>query len=144
MRARLVEFVPGLVAGVVGGIGGYFLVAYLLRTQGWWVPIFPGAIAGLACGQASPVLSRRRGVVNALFVLILVVYVQKTLFDPPFRYDGTLRDYALHLHQLPKLTLLFMAVNAGLGFWWGREQGIAFGPNRRIRKLADGVERDIA
>ena len=143
MRARLVEFVPGLVAGMLGGIGGYLLVAYLIRTQGWWVPILPGAFAGLACGQASAVMSRSRGIVNALLVAGLIVYVQWKLFNPPFEFDGTLRDYAMHLHQLPKLTLGLMLVNVFFGFWWGREQGIGFGRHGRANRLARGVERDL-
>ena len=143
MRARLVEFVPGLVAGIIGGIGGYLLVAYLMRTQGWWVPILPGAFAGLACGQASAVRSRTRGFFNALIVAFLIVYVQWKLFNPPFEFDGTLRDYALHLYQLPKLTLGLMLVNVFFGLWWGREQGIAFGRSARARMWANEVERDL-
>lgn len=131
MRARLLEFGPGLVAGVLGGLAGYLLVAYLMRTQGLWVPILPGALAGLACGQASPVVSRRRGIVLAFGVLGLVIGTQWQLFNPPFEFDGTLRDYLMHLHQLPALTLVLMGVNVVLGYWWGREQGIAFGRNRQ-------------
>ncbi len=131
MRARFLEFIPGLLAGVVGGIVGYLLVAYLIASQGLWVPILPGAFAGLACGQASPIYSRRRGVLMALFVLGLIVYAQWKLFNPAFAFDGTLRDYALHLHQLPRLTLIVMAVNVALSYWWGREQGIGFGRTSR-------------
>ena len=143
MRARLVEFVPGLVAGMVGGVGGYLLMDYFRRTQGWWVPILPGALAGLACGQASPVFSRMRGIVNACFVLGLVIYAEWSFFNPPFDSDGTLRDYVLHVHQLPKLHLGLMLVNVFFGFWWGREQGIGFGRYARANRLAKGVERDL-
>ncbi len=127
MRARLLEFVPGLVAGVVGGVGGYLLVAYLIRSQALWVPILPGAFAGLACGQLSSVYSRRRGVVMAVIVAVLIVYAQWKLFKPDFPLDGSLQDYALHIYKLPPLELIVMAVNVVLGYWWGREQGIGFG-----------------
>lgn len=131
MRARLLEFVPGLVGGVVGGVGGYLLVAYLIRSQGLWVPILPGAFAGLACGQTSSIYSKRRGVVMAIFVALLIVYTQWKLFNPPFAFDGSLQAYAMHLHELPPLTLIVMAVNVVLGYWWGREQGIGFGGRGR-------------
>ena len=137
MRARLVEFVPGLLAGLVGGCAGYFLVAYLMASHGLWVPILPGAFAGLACGQLSPVASRRRGLLNALFVVGLVVYAQWKLFSPPFRFDGTLRDYALHLHLLPPITLLVMGINVVVAYWWGREPGIACARRYRAASTRD-------
>ena len=139
MRARLVEYVPGLAAGVGGGVAGYLLVAYLMKTQGLWVPIVPGACAGLACGQVSAVASRGRGLLNALWVLGMVIYAQYKLFDPPFTFDGTLVDYARHLHQLPALTLGFVGVNAALGYWWGREQGIGFGRRRNPAHRAENL-----
>ena len=142
MRARLLEFVPGLLAGVVGGVAGYWLVAYLIGSQGLWVPILPGAFAGLACGQASPIYSRRRGIVLAIFVLGLVVYAQWKLFNPAFAFDGTLRDYVLHLHQLPPMTLIVMAVNVVIGYWWGREQGIGFGRVSR-RPIASSADPNL-
>ena len=125
MRDRLIEFVPGLLGGVLGGVAGFFLVQYLTRF-GFWAPIVMGAFAGLGCGQLSPVWSRRRGVLNALGTLGLVIYAQFLLFDPPFPFDGTIRDYVLHLPQLPPWTLGFMVINVLLAFWWGREQGIGF------------------
>ena len=130
MRGRLIEFAPGLLAGVVGGVAGYFLVAVLMN-QGFWMPILPGAFAGLACGQSSPVFSKTRGALIAAFTLGLVIYAQWKLFVPAFEFDGSLLDYARHLHQLPPLTLVVMAVNVAIAYWWGREQGIQFA--RRAR-----------
>ena len=131
MRARLLEFVPGLLAGGAGGAAGYFLVGYLISSQGLWVPILPGAFAGLACGQLSPLFSRRRGVVLALLVFVLVVFAQWKFFKPGFDFDGSLADYFRHMHQLPPITLLVMAVNVAIAYWWGREQGIRFARSRR-------------
>ena len=130
MRGRLIEFVPGLLAGVAGGVAGYLLVAVLMN-QGFWMPILPGAFAGLACGQCSPVRSKVRGALIAAITLGLVIYAQWKLFVPGFEFDGSLRDYTLHLHQLPPLTLIIMAVNVASAYWWGREQGIQFA--RRAR-----------
>ena len=130
MRARFLEFVPGLLAGLAGGFAGYLLVATLMSSQGLWVPILPGAFAGLACGQASSVASRRRGMVLAVLVLGLVVFAEWKLFTPNFEFDGSLRDFTLHAYQLSPLHLILMAVNVGIAYWWGREQGIGFGRTR--------------
>ncbi len=143
MRRYVQEFVPGLLAGLIAGIAGSWLMGYLMATQGLRVPILPGALAGLACGQTSAFYSRRRGVINALFVLGVVVYAQWKLFDPPFDFDGSLTQYVLHLHQLPPLTLILFAVNVVLGYWWGREQGIGFGRIQRQPTAAEPVDRDL-
>ena len=125
MRARFLEFVPGLVVGLAAGFGGYLVVMYL-STKGYWVPILPGACAGLACGQVSPVPSRRRGVVLALLTLVLVVFTEWKMFIPNFDYDGSFLDFARHVPQLSTIHLVFMAINGAIAYWWGREQGISF------------------
>ena len=61
MRKLLIDFVPGLIAGVVGGIAGYFVV-YWISRQGFYAPVLPGALAGLACGLASRTDSIPRGI----------------------------------------------------------------------------------
>ncbi len=124
MRKLAIEFVPGLVGGLVGGYLGYLAVAYLISHFGLWVPILPGAFAGLACGQLSPVASKVRGTINGLLGLGLAIYAQWRLFDPPFEFDKTFPSYLGHLHQLPWLTLVVFAINGLLAFWWGREQRI--------------------
>lgn len=126
MRARIIEFVPGLIAGILGGVAADLLLGFLLRNSGRWMPIIAGAIVGLACGQASPVASRARGIVIALYTLGLVVVIQWQLWTPPFVTDGTLDDYVRHLHQLPPLTLVAMVINVAIAYYWGREQGIRF------------------
>lgn len=141
MRDRVLEFVPGLLAGIAGGVGGYFLVAYLLTSSGFWLPVLPGAFAGLACGQLSPVISRRRGVVLALFVVGLVIFTQWKLWVPAFEFDGSLLDYAKHIPQLPPITLIVMAINVVIAYWWGREQGISFA-RRFVRSKPAPQESD--
>lgn len=126
MRARFLEFVPGLLAGLAGGFGGYLLVGLVMSRYGYWVPILPGALAGLACGQVSPVASRARGVVLAVLMVGVMIYAEWRLFVPNFATDGTLLDFARHAHELSGLHLGLMAVNVLLAFWWGRERGIIY------------------
>ena len=126
MRGRILEYVPGLLAGLAGGVGGYFAVAFLIGWKGLWAPILIGAFAGLACGQASPVASRARGVVLAVLTLGLVVFAEWKLFIPNFEYDGTLTDFARHVPQLSGMHQALMAVNVVIAYWWGRERGIGF------------------
>jgi len=130
MRKILVDFLPGLAGGLVAGYLGYLAVGFLMGQTGFWVPILPGAFAGLACGQLSRVPSRARGALNGLIALGVAIFAQWKLFSPPFEFDGSLLGYLPHLHQLPILTLVVLALNGLLGFWWGREERIG---GRRIK-----------
>ncbi len=131
IRKLALEYVPGLAGGAVAGYLGYRVVAYLISHHGWWVPILPGAFAGLACGQLSGVASKGRGAINGLLGLGLAVYAQWRLFNPPFEFDKTFPSYLTHIHQLPPITLVILVVNGLLAFWWGRE--------RRIGSIRDVV-----
>ena len=124
MRKLLIEYVPGLLGGAVGGFLGYLAVGWMLSHTPFWVPILPGAFAGLACGQLSAVASMRRGVINGLSALMMTIYGQWKLFDPPFEYDQTFPSYLAHIHQLPWLTVVVFAINGLIAFWWGRERRI--------------------
>lgn len=144
MRARLVEYAPGLLAGIAGGVAGYFLVAYLMRC-GYWAPILIGALAGLACGQFSPVASRPRGVALALLTLGWVIFAEWKLFIPSFEYDGTFADFARHVPQLSGLHQGLMAINVVMAYWWGRERGIGYDRFARPGKpLVGGSEGEVA
>ncbi len=127
MRRTLMEYVPGLLGGAVGGYLGYLAVGFLIGRTGFWVPILPGAFAGLACGQLSSIASTRRGALNGLLALGLSIFAQWKLFSPPFEFDGSFPAYVSHLHQLPILTLVVLGLNGLLGFWWGREERIGSG-----------------
>ncbi len=126
-----VKFVPGLLAGAVGGYLGYLAVWWVMTNSAFWVPILPGAFAGLACGQVSPVASRVRGAINGLIGLGLAIYAQWRLFNPPFEFDGTFAGYLAHLPKLPTMTLVVLALNGILAAYWGREQRI--GGSRRAK-----------
>jgi len=120
MRKVLIEYVPALLGGLVGGIVGYFLFAWLLR-YGLWAPVVPGAITGLGCGLLARTDSNLRGGLCALEALVIGVVSEWRLLSPPFDTDGSLPDYLKHLHELPPPTLFMLALGVFLGFWWGRE-----------------------
>ena len=120
MRKILVDFVPGLLGGLVGGVLGYFIFGWLLR-YGLWAPVIPGAAAGLCCGLLSITHSVARGALCAVEALVIGVVSNWLLLNPPFETDGSLKDYSTKLFQLPPPTLLMLALGIFLGFWWGRE-----------------------
>ena len=120
MRKILVDFVPGLLGGLVGGVVGYFVFGWLLR-YGLWAPVIPGAFAGLGCGLSSITNSTLRGAFCAIEALLIGVVANWLLLNPPFETNGSLRDYATKVFQLPPPTLFMLALGIFLGFWWGRE-----------------------
>ena len=120
MRKILVDYVPGLLGGLVGGVIGYFIVDWI-RQQGFYAPVIPGALAGLGCGFLSVTNCRIRGVLCALIALAAIVVTEWKLFSPPVQTDGSLLDFAKHFPQEPPLTLIMTVLGTFLGFWWGRE-----------------------
>jgi hypothetical protein len=120
MRKVLIDFAPGLIGGVVGGVAGYFVFGWLLK-YGLFAPVFPGALTGLACGLLSRTDSVARGLLCAVEALVIGVVSEWVLMSPPFETDGTLKDYVTKIHQLPLPTLLMLALGVFLGFWWGKE-----------------------
>jgi hypothetical protein len=69
MRKILVEYLPGLIGGVVGGVLGFYVFRWLLVNYSLFAPVLPGAFTGLLCGllSRSPVLSRNGSCSNLLF-----------------------------------------------------------------------------
>jgi hypothetical protein len=120
MRKTLLTFLPGLVGAVVGGYLGSLVVAWI-KSQGYYAPVIPGALAGLACGFLSLNHSRIRGVACALIALVAGVLTEWKNFSPPVETDGSLVAFvACFPRQLP-ITLIMVALGTFLGFWWGRE-----------------------
>jgi hypothetical protein len=120
MLRVLLRFVPGLLAACLGGVAGYFLTLWISQ-KGFYAPVFPGALAGLACGFCSVDHSKVRGVLCALIALAAGVLSYWLLFSPPFETDGSLSDLVAHAHQLNPVTQIMLVLGALLGFWWGRE-----------------------
>ena len=133
MRKILLEFVPGLLGGVVGGVLGYFVVGWISR-QGFYAMILPGALVGLGCGQASSTRSNVRGVVSALMALIAGLISEWLVFyHPAERTVGSFVEFLSKFGQQPMVTPIMIAVGTLFGYWWGREERIGSirgGPRR--------------
>ncbi|WP_435017583.1 hypothetical protein TA3x_005198 [Tundrisphaera sp. TA3] len=120
MKSFVQDVVPGLVGALLGGAVGYYLFAWIVK-QGYDAPVLVGAFAGLGCGIASRTDSNRRGLACGLLALVGGILAQWKHFTFAFTQDGSLREFLLHLHQVPPITLGLIAVGGFLGFWWGRE-----------------------
>ena len=123
MRKILIEFVPGLVGGAVGGFLGYLAVGWVMR-QGFYAPLLPGALAGLGCGLLSGVPSKVRGGLCAVEALGSCLLAEWMFFLPPVRTDGSFADFLAHFPKQPPLTLIMVGIGTLLGFWWGREANL--------------------
>ncbi len=121
MRKLLIDFVLGLIAGVVGGIAGYFVV-YWISRQGFYAPVLPGALAGLACGLASRTDSILRGILCAVEAAILGLVTEWLIFYRPAETTvANFQGFLTQFPQEPMVTKLLLALGVFLGFWWGRE-----------------------
>ncbi|MDX2039399.1 MAG: hypothetical protein SFX72_22325 [Isosphaeraceae bacterium] len=118
MFRRVIEFIPGLTGGAVGGVLGILLFEWIV-SQGLYGLVIPGALVGLGCGLASPVASRIRGVLNGALALFVGVLAEWRNF--PFKADPGLGFFVSHLGDLKPMTLFMISMGGFLGFWWGRE-----------------------
>ena len=123
---QILLIVPGLVAGVVGGVLGVFLFAWVWK-QGFYALILPGALAGLACGLCSPWGdSNLRGALNGVIALFSGLVAEWRAY--PFIADESFAYFLQHATKLRTLTLILLGIGTFIGFWWGRER---IGPKRR-------------
>ena len=102
-----------LVGAIVGGVVGFFATAFVAR-QGLHAMAIPGGLVGLGAG-----IVKGRSILPAilcgLFALGLGIFTEWHLF--PFMADGSFQYFITHLHHLPALTLVMIAVGAVIGFW---------------------------
>lgn len=139
MRKFFWTFVPGLVSGAIFAYLGYLAGGYIMSNTALWIPILPGAMGGLGCGQVSNRRSPARGVVNGLICMGITIYAQFMLFHPPFDFDGSFLGYLAQLHKLPILTLILIAINGLIAGWWGREERIRSG---RVKPQSPAESRE--
>ncbi|WP_435005100.1 hypothetical protein P12x_002992 [Tundrisphaera lichenicola] len=139
MRKVLIDYVPGLIGGIIGGGVGYLIFSWLVG-YGLWAPVIPGALTGLGCGMLSRTDSNLRGILCAIEALVIGVVAEWRLFSPPFETDGSLVDYLKQIHHLPPPTLFMLGLGVFLGFWWGREctlRGRLVPPASKPRSIED-------
>jgi len=107
----------GIFGAVVGGAIGY-VVFRILAKNGLYGMIIPGALLGLGGGLAARSRSQTLGVLCAIAALLLSVIAEWSLF--PFVKDGSLAYFVTHVHTLPAVKLIMMAIGVGLAYWLGQ------------------------
>ena len=107
----------GMVGAVIGGAIGY-LVFRLLAKSGLYGIIIPGALVGLGAGLAARGQSITLGIISAVAALVLSVIAEWSMF--PFIRDGSLLYFIAHVHTLPAIKLIMMAIGVGLAYWLGQ------------------------
>jgi hypothetical protein len=114
----------GLAGGAVGGVAGLVLFYLLAHFAGLYAPLLPGASIGLGCGLLSRGKSVALGVVCGVLGAGLGIFTEWHFF--PFIADESLGYFLSHLHQLPPVTLVLIALGAVFAFWlgMGRQRGV--------------------
>ena len=139
MRKVLIEYVPALFGGVIGGVAGYFIVAWI-SDQGFYAPVLPGALAGLGCGLLARTDSNVRGALCAVEALVAGLVVEWLVFYRPREKTlGIFLEFVGQLGKEPMITKILLALGVFLGFWWGRECTIR---GRRIRPTGKGPKSE--
>jgi hypothetical protein len=116
-RSQALVILRGIVGAVIGGAIGYF-VFRLLAKSGFYGMIIPGALLGLGAGLAARGQSVTLGVLSAVAALGLSIVAEWSLF--PFVRDGSLAYFVTHVHTLPAIKLVMMAIGIGLAYWLGQ------------------------
>lgn len=103
-----------VIAGAaIGGTLGYF-VFFWVASQGFYGLVIPGGFLGIGAA-----LARNRSLPLAVAcgaaALLLGFYTEWKF--APFAKDESLGYFVLHIHKLKPLTLLMVALGAGVGFW---------------------------
>lgn len=107
----------GLAGAVAGGIAGYFVFVLLLKN-GLYSSLIPGALLGLGAGWAARGRSAVLGIVCAVATAPLTVIGEWSVM--PFIKDKSLAFFVSHLHELPPLHLLMMALGIAAAWWFGQ------------------------
>jgi len=105
------------VGGLVGVAAG--TVAYCVLLQ-YDVHILAAVGAGGALGVSAAARTKSTvwGVVTAVVVVLASLLVE--FWCRPFRADPSFAYFVAHLTELPRNSLVSLAVVAALGFWFGR------------------------
>lgn len=120
MRKLFLDFVPGLIGATIAACGGYWIV-WRVSQQNLYMPVLPGAFAGLACGFLSVSSSKVRGILCAGIALGAGLYTQWKVLLRRVETDGSFLDFLAHIHTETPVTLAMLAIGTFLGYWWGRE-----------------------
>jgi hypothetical protein len=102
-----------LIAGAAGGLLGYVLFFWIVR-QGFYALVLPGALVGIG---ASLVRTRSQIVCVICGVMALAAGIVAEWKFAPFRKDGSLSYFLLHLQDLRPLTLIMIGIGTAMGYW---------------------------
>jgi hypothetical protein len=106
----------GLAGAIAGGVVGYFLFHWL-AGQRIVALVIPGALVGLGCGYAIRGRNQVLGIICAVAALVVGVYSAWTVMA--FVIDPSLSYFVTHLHELPPIMLLMLALGGVCGYWFG-------------------------
>ncbi|HEV3164476.1 MAG TPA: hypothetical protein VGZ22_10660 [Isosphaeraceae bacterium] len=134
MLSMAIDIVLALVGAVTGGALGYQLFVWIYQ-QGFYAMLLPGALLGLGCGALSRQPSWIRGVACAIAALGLELFTEWHFF--PFVRDESLSFFLKHVHELPPIKLIMMALGVLFAFWWGKD-GLLYSwlPRRPVKPQA--------
>jgi hypothetical protein len=107
----------GIGGAIAGGVAGYFLFVLLLRN-GLYSSMIPGALMGLGAGLAARGRSPVLGILCAVVAIPLAIVGEWSVM--PFRDDKSLAFFVTHVHELPPLHLVMMALGAAAAWWFGQ------------------------
>ncbi len=97
----------------IGGLVGY-LVFKLLISQGFYGLMLPGGLLGMGAGVVKAP-TKVVSVVCGILALALGVLAEWSVL--PFKTDGSLLYFVMHLHELQYVTLIMITIGAVVGFW---------------------------
>jgi hypothetical protein len=109
--------VRGMAGAVAGGVIGYFLFR-LLYKNGLYGIMIPGALLGLGAGLAARGKSAPLGILCAVAAVGLGILSEWTI--GPFKKDPSLAFFVTHVHHLPAVKLMLMALGAACAYWFGQ------------------------
>jgi hypothetical protein len=113
----LLLYVRGLAGAAAGGLLGYFLFRWLY-ANGLYGLMIPGALLGLGAGLAARGKSVALGLICAAAGLALGIYSEWSIGR--FKQDPSLLFFITHVHHLPKVKLLMLALGSLAAYWFGQ------------------------
>jgi hypothetical protein len=109
--------IRGIGGAIVGGAVGYFIFVLLLRN-GLYSSMLPGVLLGVGAGLAARGRSPVLGVICAVASIPLAVIGEWSVM--PFVQDKSLAFFVTHVHKLPPLHLVMMALGTAAAWWFGQ------------------------
>jgi hypothetical protein len=94
------------------------LVVRWLAQHGMYGMMIPGAMIGLGAALAARGRSVLLGVICGAAAVALAILAEGVLF--PFLKDKSFTFFLAHLHHLPTIKMIMIAVGAVIAFWLGQ------------------------